>query len=623
MKKSLMFCFIVSVLIVSILIPTTKISAQNESVNLNMISVDSSAFPTVQAMFSVSDPQGFPIKDLQPESFTVSEDKKPVSDFSITPINNADSPLAIVLVIDVSGSMTKSLKDSIAAAKEFIGTLGPNDQVALISFNEKPTVVQELTTDRTLLTQGLDNLKALGDSALFDSLIAATGLLKSRTERKAVVVITDGYETGISSYTFDQVINEAYRWSTHFYPIGIGGVNLSNLDKLAQLSGGFTQINPGSAAISDSFENILSNFRNQYLLRFDSELQADGVEHELLISYKYPEGLTSDNHQFIAYPREIQISFSELSDGQEVSGKVFIAPKIVSPGSVQKLEIEVDHEPLTTVQSAPFEYLWDSTLLEVGEHVLSLSVLDSAGNQKTQDLNLVIVPPVIVSSNLTENQPISGKIKINVDVKAARGIVNVILKVDDVDLAEDLQSPYEFEWDTLKTQPGYHDVRIVATDLEQNVGESLTRVNVEIQKNNNLIWMTILTLLIAMGVIIPIARRKNRITKQEKLPIVPTGSNEVGIPSLIEKEGLNPGHIWKLTGSEIRLGRKQDENDIPLKGISASRFHAVIKPVSEGFLIQALHPENPLIINEITVDSIVLKNGDLITAGESKFLFEE
>ena len=42
---------------------------------------------------------------------------------------------------------------------------------------------------------------------------------------------------------------------------------------------------------------------------------------------------------------------------------------------------------------------------------------------------------------------------------------------------------------------------------------------------------------------------------------------------------------------EIRLGRKQDENDIPLKGISASPLRAVIKPVSEIFLI-GLHPEN-------------------------------
>ena len=624
MNKLLMTVLAIIVLSVSVSVPNSSTTAQSTSPDLQLIAVDSSAFPKIKVNFSVSDPQGFPIKDLQANSFTVSEDNKSIPDFTVTPINNTESPLAIVLVLDTSGSMVSSLDNSITAAKEFIKTLGPNDQVALIAFKEKPLIVQELTTDRGLLTQALDALTAVGDSALFDSLVEAVGVLKSRTERKVVVVITDGYETGISSFTFDQVVDESVRWSTHLYPIGIGGVNLSSLEKLAKLTGGFAQINPDDSAISEAFGNILGNLRNQYLLEYESVLLADGTEHELLIDYKYPEGIVSDGHRFVATPGSISITFPELSDGQEVSGSVLFSPSILAPAAIREFEIKVDQLPLTKILAAPFEFVWDSELVETGLHDIEFTVTDAVGNTVTKSITLSVVPPVTVSSDLVADQSLVGKVLIPLNVKAARGIANVEFFVDQIKVAEDAEFPYEFEWDTSAHNPGYHDIRFVATDLEQNVGESQLRVNVEIQKNSNLIWLALLTLLIAMGVIIPIATKKNRNAKKSATAIGLSGGGIQRIARLIERDGLEPGHIWNLQGTEIRLGRKKDENDIPLRGLSASRFHAVINPQSEGYVLQALHLENPVYINGIpNTDRVILKNGDLIKAGESEFLFEE
>jgi len=624
MKKILLSLFLIILLSISLSVPNSSTTAQGKAVNLQLISVDSSTFPKVKVYFSVSDPQGFPIKDLQADSFTVSEDNKSIAGFSVKPFNNTESPLAIVLVLDTSASMTRSLANSISAAKKFIETLGPNDQVALIAFKDKPVVVQQLTTDRNLLIQALDGLTAAGDSALFDSLIEAIGVLKPRTERKVVVVITDGYETGISSFTFDQVVDESVRWSTHLYPIGIGEVNLSNLEKLAKLTGGFAQINPDDSAISTAFVNILNNLRTQYYLEYESVLKADGTEHDLLISYNYPEGTISDGHRFVATPGSISISFADIMDGQEVSGSVLFSPNIVAPAAIRELDIKIDQLPLTKILTAPFEYVWDSELVETGLHDFDFTVTDAVGNTTTYSLTLNVVPPVTVSSNLVLDQTVSGKVTIPLDIKAARGIANVEFYVDQIKIAEDNEFPYEFEWNTTRHNPGYHDIRFVATDLEQNVGESQLRVNVEMQKNDNLIWLALLTLLIAMGVIIPIASKKNQRAKKPR--------NQVGLMSvvseksakLVEKEGLEPGHIWNLKGTEIRLGRKVDENDIPLKGLSASRFHAVINLQPEGYILRTLHLENPVYVNGIpNTEQITLKKGDLIKAGESEFMFEE
>ena len=238
--------------------------------------------------------------------------------------------------------------------------MGPNDQVALITFTGKPTIVQEFTADHAALTSALNGLKAGGDSALFDTLVEAVDVLKPRTERKVIVLITDGYESGISAYSLDQVIDEAARWSTPIYPIGFGGVYRDKVEKLAKLTGGFAQINPDPAALSDSLSKVLNNLRNQYVLEYSSTLVADGKEHEVNLVYNYESGSVSDNQRFLAKPGEISVVFNDLVEGQEVSGPVRFSPTILAPGMVRSIHIKMDQQGLTSILAEPFEYVWDS-----------------------------------------------------------------------------------------------------------------------------------------------------------------------------------------------------------------------------------------------------------------------
>lgn len=624
MKKPLLIIFVICFFVIFLaLSPEVITHAQGPSVNLQIVSTNSDAYPKVVTNFSVFDPQGFPIKELQKDQFTASEDNQVISNFTLTPFVNVDTPLAVVLVIDTSWSMNTSLANSIQAAKDFSKTLGPNDQVALIAFKEKPVVVQDFTTDRDELTKSLNSLTAVGDSGLYDSVVEAINILKPRTERKVVVLLTDGYETGISAFNFDEMVNEAARWSTPIYPVGFGGARRDNLEKLAKLTGGFAQFNPDSSALTEALNNVLINLRNQYSLEYVSSLMADGSEHEVAITYKYAEGDVSDTNRFIAQPVAIQVSFGDLQDGQEVSGDVLFAPNILASSTVKQMDIQVDDQPVTSILAAPFEYIWDSAIVQTGVHNLAFIITDSVGNTINQGLKLNVVPPVSITSNLTADQVISGTVKIPLEVTAARAIEKVEFFVDGVKISEDLDGPYEIEWDTKSTAPGYHDLRFVGTDIEQNIGEIQQRVNVEIQNSNNLLWLVLIVLLIAIGVIIPIATRKNRSTKKTTNQGTPFPSAINGFATLVEKEGFEPGHVWRLKGDEIRLGRKRGENDIVLKGASASRFQAVINLTPNGYAIKSVNPENPVLVNRQPItEQLYLKSGDVITAGESEFLFD-
>ena len=68
---------------------------------------------------------------------------------------------------------------------------------------------------------------------------------------------------------------------------------------------------------------------------------------------------------------------------------------------------------------------------------------------------------------------------------------------------------------------------------------------------------------------------------------------------------------------------KKDENDIALKGLNASRHHAVIKYQQGQYIISPLSAGNPITINGNPVNqATALRDGDIIKLGESVFRFE-
>ena len=138
MKKS-GFAIIIVLLAIATLAfqPAFPSFAQASQGNLNIVSVNDDAFPIVELVFSVSDPQGFPIKDIEKASFSLSEDNQAIANYTVAPFMNTETPLSVALVVDTSGSMVRSLPDAVSAAQDFIATLGANDQVALNAYKEK------------------------------------------------------------------------------------------------------------------------------------------------------------------------------------------------------------------------------------------------------------------------------------------------------------------------------------------------------------------------------------------------------------------------------------------------------------------------------------------------------
>lgn len=626
--KSFSLAIIAGILLIFLSVPA---AGQPPALQIKIEKITDDSFPVMKAFVSVTDAQGFPINDLQSTNFKVSESGKPVAGISVTPFENFEQPLAIILVMDTSGSMQgKPLADSINAAKEFNKSLASQDVLGLVTFAADVNQQQALTINRSAMETQLDDLKAEGATALNDALIEAVGMLKNRSERRVVVLLTDGKQEGPSKFTADEVVDEAVRWSTPIYTIGFGNVDKNQLERFAQLTGGTSQINPDSTSVAVAFQAVLSMLREQYIIEFTSTLTADGLEHPLEMSVEYQNGFASTSRNFTATPGQVTVDVVEPISGQALGGKVRIGVEGTAPAPISQVDVYLDDQPLASLQNAPFEYLWDSTTVQPGSHHLKVIVTDQVGNTGESAFDVDVRLPILVDLVISDNEKIGGEATLPVQVDALADVAKIVYFVDEVQIAELTTSPFEFVWDTRQVSPGPHTISVLAQDINGYSAEDSVPVIVEMQQGTNLVWVALIVLLVAGGVIVPLSMRSRRKMAAAAENSVAEGGiatvlteGETGSANLVELTGINPGRIWPLSTGQVKLGRKRNENDIPLQGLSASRSQAVIELQENGYQIRTLVSDNPVMVNgNLIPDATMLCHGDIIEAGESSFRFE-
>jgi len=140
---------------------------------------------------SVTDRNGRALSDLVPGDFTVWENGIERKVVSIAP---AHEPFNLVLLLDVSGSVEERIDFIRKAARDFLKTASPQDRIAIISFRDDIQIISNFSTDRSFLSQKLEEIDAGGATALYDALgyVLSTTLKPLRGDRTAVVILSDG-----------------------------------------------------------------------------------------------------------------------------------------------------------------------------------------------------------------------------------------------------------------------------------------------------------------------------------------------------------------------------------------------------------------------------------------------
>jgi VWFA-related protein len=162
---------------------------------------------TQKLVLNVTDMSGRFIQGLVAADFTVEEDgvQQPITSF----VQDSDTPISLGILIDKSTSMRLPLyaqdKAQVSAALLAAAGVGravtrlmkPQDEFILMTFDEKLQVKQNFTQDRKKIEDELYKLNTVGGAThLYQSVIDALDKLeKARYRRRALLVITDAYDT--------------------------------------------------------------------------------------------------------------------------------------------------------------------------------------------------------------------------------------------------------------------------------------------------------------------------------------------------------------------------------------------------------------------------------------------
>ncbi|HEY0078299.1 MAG TPA: VWA domain-containing protein [Pyrinomonadaceae bacterium] len=168
---------------------------------------------------SVTDKHGRAIGGLGQRDFTLYEngEERPVRE--VKPVS---APFNLILLLDVSGSVEERLDFIRKAALAFLGTVSPQDRIAIISFRDDVQLVSDFTADRRLLAERIKKIDAGGATALYDSLAYALveTLKPLRGERTAVVILSDG-DDNRSFIPFSSVLEATIESGALIYPLYI------------------------------------------------------------------------------------------------------------------------------------------------------------------------------------------------------------------------------------------------------------------------------------------------------------------------------------------------------------------------------------------------------------------
>lgn len=264
----------------------------SEMIFLNILDMKSGPPNKVGMVVSVLDEKGAPIKGLGPANFKLSIEGKEISNFSLKPIASPQSPLSVILAIDISGSMKGApISEAKKAASIFLDQLDNADHIALVGFGGSVKLLADFTTKKYEVREKLQNLAANEKwtwlyQATYDCLEKGA---KAPTSRVAIVLLTDGKDEG-SPRTDEDVLARIKGTQIPIYALGFGGdAQVQYLKRIASASGGFFLYTPNPEELSQLYAMVLDQIKNQYLLEFFYDNPAGVYNATLKFDYRGQE----------------------------------------------------------------------------------------------------------------------------------------------------------------------------------------------------------------------------------------------------------------------------------------------------------------------------------------------
>jgi VWFA-related protein len=297
--------FALSVLLVAVLAGTLAVNAQQP--------VFRGGSELVRVFVTVTDRSGKLVTSLAQNDFEVRDEGKPQP---ITQFDNTPQPVRLVVMLDVSGSMSGNLPLLRDAGAQLFSRLGKDDVARVGSFGYDVTISPTFTNDVAELRRELpSSIAPDAPTPLWRGIDQALDTFKSSEEdnkadkRPVILVLSDGKDSGPISFrqrpiSQAEIIERARREDVMVFAVGMrsrsarptppgigpGGLQAMLMADLPdpglarvaeETGGGYTEIRFGQD-LAAAFAEVADELHSQYLLGF-APGKRDGKIHDIAV----------------------------------------------------------------------------------------------------------------------------------------------------------------------------------------------------------------------------------------------------------------------------------------------------------------------------------------------------
>ncbi len=254
----------------------------------------------VTISFSILDETKTFFADLKKEDIRISQNGKPAEIQTLE--KSIDQPIEIMVMIDASASQERTLPNEKKIAEMLIDSIlkKDRDKVGVVKFAGEVSLVADLTNDFPNAKDNINKIKIklpsgsigggvvvglppnsgskqknAGATSMWNSVkqvLEAFGVVKSKTSRQPILLISDGVNT-LGDTTIDEAIQSAIKNRIPIFSFGIGdfsyeGVDHASLSKLSEPTCGKAYFSLKEKDIGAAFKEIDQILRSSYQINF-------------------------------------------------------------------------------------------------------------------------------------------------------------------------------------------------------------------------------------------------------------------------------------------------------------------------------------------------------------------
>ncbi len=457
----------VVLLLTALLTLAAGAGAQPEPLRLELSGVNALELPRVELTANVYDALGQPLNGLTAANFTLSGE---LADHArIVSVQNLASnalPFATVLVIDASESMAgEPIERARAAARAYVEQVRETDPVAVIAFGSTVRVLQDFTTDKSLLLAAIDSIELLGRTALYQAAFEGINLAKDSPEpRRTVILLSDGSEYGnLSTATPDDVVEDAFLHGVPAYTIGLGfGADRTFLQSLADETLAQYYESPNADELLDIYQALANRLSSQYIITLDVDVPLDGTEYDFVLTAEH-EGNTASQPGIVRAPIPVPIVDLSGLPADPIAEMTDLAIDVRADQALTRVVESLGGAVAADLAEPPYTLPIDPEQYPPGPLALEVSATDVDGDTGSGSamLEIAALPPrVSLSQDLAALGAIDEPVEVSVAAGGQTPISEVRLSINGGDPAV-LEAPYAFTLDPLALLPG--DNRLVVT----------------------------------------------------------------------------------------------------------------------------------------------------------------